>query len=135
MMNKYKLEITHEEGQPTIHFSNNTKQFVEVVFTIDGKDVKYGKELVDRPRGYGYPPLYRKNIKRMARGIRITEQSAIKAYIYEGEGKYQEVTQKVDFDIPPFIRRRLGESFIPQGKKLLFRRLGRTPQAVLEYSR
>ncbi len=130
-MKDYEISIKNEKGVPTINFANNTDRFVEVVFTVDGNEVKTGKKYSGGERGYCYPDHYERNIKEAARAIRISDSSNIKAYVYEGSGEYKET----DFDMPPFIRRKLGEKVVSENKKALFKRLSNSPSAILNYSR
>jgi flagellar hook assembly protein FlgD len=54
-MNNFKFEIKEAEGKKVINFANNSADFVEVVFTIDGREVKDGKIPNENTRGYAYP--------------------------------------------------------------------------------
>jgi len=130
-MKDYEISVKNEKGVPTVNFANNTDEFIEIVFTVDGNEIKTGRKYSGGERGYCYPDHYERNIKEMARGIRIENNSEIKAYIYEGRGRYKET----DFDIPPFIIRRLGEKALPENKKALFKRLSDSPVKILSLIR
>lgn len=128
MTKQYEISVKDEKGMPTLNFSNNTNEFVEVVFTVNGQDIKTGLPFTGTERGFCYPDHYRQHIKKVAPSIRIKEGDQVRAYIYRGEGKYQ----KIDYDIPPFIRRKIGEGY-PAAKKVIFKRFSNTPAQSLDY--
>lgn len=120
----YNLSIINLEGQKVINFANNSKDFVEVVFTIDGKEVKEGKELTKNTKGYAYPPKLEKPVKKTKLGLPLQFNShggEVVAYIFAGEGKYKEE----DIDKPTFLRHKLVD-------KIKFKRTGDQPVGVLK---
>jgi hypothetical protein len=129
-MKDYELNLKEWNGSPSINFANNTDEFVEVVFTIGDIEVKTGKKYSGEERGYCYPDHYERNIKEMARNVHIDRDSQIKAYIYKGTGKMKES----DFDMPIFIRRKLGQETAPENKKAAFRRSSDSPSAIISLS-
>ncbi len=54
----FNLSIATLDNRKVINFANNSKDFVEVIFTIDGKEVKEGKDLVQETKGYIYIPNF-----------------------------------------------------------------------------
>lgn len=128
-MNDYEIGIKHEDKVPTINFANNTAEFIEVVITVDGRDIRTGEKYDGSQRGYCYPDMYERNIKKMAVNINLKSYQQIKAYIFKGKGKHKEI----DFDLPPFIRRKIGEQYLPSNRKALFKRFSDTPSFVLNY--
>lgn len=129
MSNQYIISIKDESGVPTINFANNSDQFVEVAFTVNGKDIKTGQAFTESGRGFCYPSHYERNIKQMAGSIRLKAGDRIKAYVYQGVGKYQEI----DFDIPPFIRRKIGQDYESAKKKAIFKRSSNVPARILSF--
>jgi len=107
---KFKLAITENNGLRVINFANNSEDFVEVIFTIDGKDVKFGFDYRPDIKGYAYPPKLEKEVKKMKDGsplnFRSLRSGEVKAYIFRGVGKYYEK----DLDKPTFLRHRLVNS-------------------------
>jgi len=124
MLIQYKLDITQKDQNKKIDFANNTNEFVEVVFVIDNKEVKNGQVYSHETRGYCFPPGYNKDIKTMKNGepLPFGKKGTVKAYIFEGEGKYKER----DYSVPAFISRKM------DGRKAIFKRLANTPTQVLE---
>lgn len=127
MTKQYEISIKHDGGDPTINFANNSNEFVEVTFTVNGKDIKTGQSFTESERGFCYPGHYERNIKQMVSYIRLKEGDQVRAYIYRGVGKYQEI----DFDIPPFIRRKIGQDHSTAKKKAIFKRSTNVPAQVL----
>jgi hypothetical protein len=128
-MKDYELDVKDYGNTPTVNFANNTNRFVEVIFVVDGKNIKTGKALIGDERGYCYPDHYEMNIKKMARGIKIAKGSKIEAHIFEGDGNIK----KEDYDVPVFIRRRLGEKITTENKKATFHRSNNS-SIVLNYA-
>ena len=124
MPTQYQLDITQKDQNKKIDFANNTNEFVEVVFTIDNKEVRDGKLYSHEIKGYCFPPGYNKDIKAMKNGepLPFGKKGIVKAYIFEGKGAYKER----DYSVPAFISRKLGE------KKAMFKRLADVPAQVLE---
>lgn len=97
-MENYILSISKNNY---ITFKNNTSDFVEVVFTINGVCAKTGEQYDPNIRGYCFTPGLEKEIKKTA--IPFRKGDIIKAHIYIGEGEYREE----DIDIPPHLRKEL----------------------------
>lgn len=122
----FELSIKNLEGQKVIDFANNTKDFVEVVFTIDGKEVKEGKDPSSRIKGYGYPPKLQKPVKKMKDGtpLRFSPNGGeVMAYIFAGSGSYKDE----DMDKPTFLRHQMVD-------KVTFKRTSNEPVQVLKVS-
>jgi len=118
------MNIDEQDDNKVIMFTNKSREFVEVVFTIDGKEVKEGKTYHDKVRGYAYPPNMSKAVKKTKDGKYLPfhpRGGVIKAYVFPGEGSYLET----DLDTPAFQR---GE-FI---KKVKFTRTSAMPAFYLE---
>lgn len=123
MSDAFRLNIKEFEGQKVINFANNSSEFVEVIFTVDGKEVKEGKILDQSTRGYGYPPKLEKPVRKMKDGtpLRIDRCASITAYVFSGNGSYK----NEDLDKPTFLRHKLVDKFS-------FRRTAHEPIAILE---
>ena len=120
----YNLSVINFEGKKVINFANNSKDFVEVIFTIDGKEVKEGRELIQNTKGYAYPPKLEKLVKKTKAGMPLQFNSRggeVVAYIFAGEGKYKEE----DIDKPTFLRHKLVD-------KIKFKRTSDQPVGVLK---
>ncbi|MBI1833475.1 MAG: hypothetical protein HYR90_01490 [Candidatus Andersenbacteria bacterium] len=112
MISQYLLRVAEQQNDRVIDFTNNTSDFVEVVFDVDGKEVK----------GYCYPPRHHKPVRRMRTGepLPLGKHGVVTAYVYPGEADLDER----DLDIPPFLRWRLK-------KKVRFHRTSQSPAVVL----
>ena len=99
------LSIKAIAGQKVIDFANNSKEFVEVVFTIDGREVKEGKPFDASVKGYGYPPKLQKPVKKMKNGspLPFGKHGQVLAYVYAGTGSYKDE----DLIKPTFLRHQL----------------------------
>ena len=143
MPNQFKVSVLEQDGRKQIDFVNNTDNFVEVVFTIDGKEVKYGNAFAENIRGYCYPPFHHKPIRKMANEdvLPFSQSGTVQAYVYGGIGK----TIEKDYDVPPFIRFKLGERKYDSARtdidkilrdgsrqKAVFKRTSNRPIAFLE---
>ena len=139
MEKDFELKIVKKDGVNLIDFTNNTQKFIEVVFVVDGKDLKTGEMFNHGVRGYCYPPNYRREIKRSV--VNIASRSKIEAYIYSGTGKYK--TQ--DYEVPTFLRYKLNDkgyttdditSLIQRrtNRKAIFSRFKSEPAKVLSLS-
>lgn len=143
MQTQFQAAIIDKNGQKQIDFANYSQGFVEVVFTIDNKEVKYGNHFSSSTKGYCYPPGHHKPIRAMANGdqLQFTSRGIIKAYIYAGVGELIEE----NYDIPPFIRFKLNERRFKDtkenignllsrstNKRARFRRTSNNPIEVLE---
>jgi len=110
MDNDFKLTIKDTDAGRVINFLNNSNEFVEVVFAIDGKEVKFGREYRPEEKGYGYPPKLEKEVKRMKNNsplpFRLLRGGEVKAYVFRGAGAYHDR----DIDKPTWIRHRLVSS-------------------------
>ena len=123
-MEKFKLSIKELDGARVINFMNNSDDFVEVIFTIDDKEVKYGHNYNPDLKGYAYPPKLEKAVKKMKDGTQLPfkwlRSGEIKAYIFTGKGTYYDR----DIDNPTFLRHRLVKS-------IKFKRTDVTPCEIL----
>jgi hypothetical protein len=141
MTKPFELSIIKENGSKQIDFANYSQSFVEVVFTIDNKEVKNGTYYSPSVKGYCYPPSHHKPIRTMANGKQLpfANSGTLRAYVYTGVGELIEE----DYDVPPFIRYKLNEqrfrnnkanmhNFMSQNKKANFKRIGISPIEVLE---
>lgn len=117
------LSIKAIEGQKVIDFANNSKDFVEVVFTIDGREVKEGRPFDAAVKGYGYPPKLQKPVKKMKDGspLPFGKHGEVLAYVYAGSGSYKDE----DLSIPTFLRHQLA-------KRIGFKRISNEPIKVLK---
>lgn len=122
-MSSFSLSVTNLDGQKVINFANQSQQFVEVVFTIDNKEVKNGYEFSPEIRGYAYPPKLEKPVRKMKNGqpLKFKKDGIINAYIFAGQGEYKEE----DLDKPAFLRNRLVSS-------IKFKRTNNQPIETLE---
>ncbi len=109
----FKLGILASETGKTIDFANHTSDFVEVVFSVGGQEVK----------GYCYPPDHHKPVKRMKNGkdLPFGEHGKVTAYVYAGQGEFK----NENLDIPAIIRKKMR-------RVVRFRRTQTQPIAVLE---
>jgi len=121
---KFKFEVLEKDGVRVINFANKTDEFVEVVFTINDKEIKCGQVFSNETRGYAYPPKLEKEVKKMKDGSPLPfpwlKTSEVKAYIFRGIGKYYDR----DLDKPTFLRHRLVRS-------IKFDRTDKVPSEVL----
>ncbi|PIR66499.1 MAG: hypothetical protein COU51_03630, partial [Parcubacteria group bacterium CG10_big_fil_rev_8_21_14_0_10_36_14] len=109
-MPRFTLSIGVLEGKKVINFANHSKEFVEVIFDIDGKDAKRGLPVSEDTKGYGYPPKLEKPVKKLKDGSPLPFNPSggdVRAYIYTGEGGYRDE----DMDYPTFMRHQLVERF------------------------
>lgn len=124
-MQDLSLAVASKDGKKVISFSNKTDQFFEVIFSIDGKHVKDGKELDLSHRGYGIPPQFNRELTKMKDGSPLLFKwfghGTVEAYVFKGNGRYIE---EEDLNVPTFIRRQLL-------KKINFKRVGNLPIEVL----
>src|SRR3989338_3771495 len=124
MPQPYALSIIGEQGRKIITFANNSPNFVEVIFTIDGREVKEGKFPDNGTRGYGYPPKLEKPVRKMKDGRPVqlpAHGGKVQAKIFQGVGSYKEE----DLDKPTFMRHELVDKFS-------FRRASDQPITTLE---
>ena len=125
MSQLFRLNIKEVEGKQVINFANDSTEFVEVIFMVDGKEVREGKVPDQSTRGYGYPPKLEKPVKKMKNGmpLEIHHNATVQAFIFPGVGSYKEE----DIEKPAFLRHKLVDRFS-------FRRISDEPIAVLETS-
>ena len=141
MRQPFQMSLLELNGQKQIDFANNSSDFVEVVFTVNGREVRLGENFSSNVRGFCYPPFHHKPIRTMSNGgeLPLEGSGTIKAIVYSGIGK----TQEDDLDVPPFIRYKLNEkrfqshnrdNILRQGlkKRAAFRRSSSNPIAILE---
>jgi len=125
-MNKFELSVKELDGVKVINFINKSRDFVEVVFAIDGKEIKDGK-IIDNSsniKGYGYTPKLEKPVKRMRDGspLRFSEKGGeVVAYIFFGDGEYK----IEDLDKPAFLRNQLVD-------KIKFKRTSNKPSQTIK---
>ncbi len=130
MPRNFQMQVLGDNEYKVIDFTNNSPNFVEVVVEIDGKPVK----------GYCYPPFHHKPIRRLRNGdaLPFSRFGLVRAYVYSGIGSYKDDT---DYEMPPFIRRKLNhqENFNTDQmlqerlrRKVTFRRTSTRPVEVLE---
>lgn len=120
----YELSVVNLDGKKVINFANRGKDFVEVVFTIDGKEVKEGKDWSPETKGYAYPPKLEKPVKKMKDGspLRFSSRGGeVAAYIFVGDGQYKDE----DVVKPAFLRHKLVD-------KIRFKRKSNQPDVVLK---
>ena len=122
-MSQFRLSVKELEGKKVINFANDSSEFVEVIFTVDGKEVKEGKVPNQMTRGYGYTPKLEKPVKKMKSGLPLVigRNAIIQAFIFPGIGSYKDA----DIDIPTFLRYKLVDKFS-------FRRTANEPIVMLE---
>lgn len=116
----FELTVQTIGDQRVIDFANHSKDFVEVVFTIDGQETKTGETYNPSIKGYAYPPKLHKLIKGMADGspLPFSEHGGeVAAYIFAGIGQYK----PEDIDKPPLLR-----------QKISFKRLNDDPATVIK---
>lgn len=123
----FSLKIEKQDNRQVIIFTNNSSEFVEVIFTIDGRETKEGKvyngRQADKVKGYAYPPKLKKAVKKDKKGRPLIFNPAggeVKAYIFAGQGSYLEE----DLEKPTFLRHKLVS-------KIKFKRSGNEPICVL----
>ena len=120
----YELSVINLEDQKVINFFNNSKNFVEVIFTIDGKEAKEGKELTRDTKGYAYPPKLEKPVRKTKAGVPLRfspNGGEVVAYIFAGQGNYKDE----DIDKPAFLRHKLVD-------KIKFKRIIDQPVEILK---
>ena len=122
-MDQFELSVVEREGETIIHFANRSNDFVEVIFTIDGKEVKEGGKVTASTKGYAYPPKLEKPVKKMKNGIPLpfgNYGGEVAAYIFSGQGEYK----REDLEKPAFLRSRLVD-------KVKFKRTSDQPVQVI----
>ncbi len=123
-MDDFKLNIIDIDNQKAINFANNSQDFVEVIFAIDGYEAREGKILTAKTKGYCYPPKLEKPVKKMESGERLSFRPSggeVVAYIFAGVGKYKDE----DLDKPTFLRHQLVS-------RVKFKRTSSEPVAILK---
>lgn len=124
MTDAFRLNIKELEGKKVINFVNNSSEFVEVIFTVNGKEVKEGKDLSAEIKGYAYPPKLEKPVKKTKAGTPLQfspRGGEVVAYIFAGQGSYT----AEDIDKPAFLRHKLVD-------KISFKRTSDQPIEVLK---
>lgn len=119
----FSISIIKIDDNKAINFTNNSKDFVEVIFTIDGKEVREGKDPNEKTKGYSYPPKLEKPVKKMKDGSILPfnrNGGDVVAYIFAGDGRYVDE----DIDKPAFLRHKLVD-------KIKFHRTSQTPIEIL----
>lgn len=126
-MNNYSMFLGTKDGSMAIEFANNTDGFVEVVFTINGKDIRESKMFDESVKGYCFPSKFKKMFSRTVGDrplpFKLPGKGVVKAYVYRGEGQY--IRKEADLEIPTFVRRSLSN-------KAQFVRSDKAPVEVLE---
>jgi hypothetical protein len=123
-MSFFSLSLGQIDGKRIINFANNSQKFVEVIFTIDDKEVKEGKALGPIIKGYAYPPKLEKPVRITKNGQVLPfnpRGGMVKAYVFSGDGQYK----PEDIDKPAFLRHKLVD-------KVKFKRTSDQPIEVLQ---
>src|SRR3989344_4653720 len=93
--------VSDETGTKVIDFANKSDELVEVVFSVDGKEVKTKQAFSPTLRGYCYPAGHHKPIRKSADGTALAfrEAGMVRAVVYAGEevGRAPE-----EMDVPTF---------------------------------
>ena len=100
--NQFKLEIRTKKNKKIINFENNSKEFVEVVFTIDDKDTRFGRKFNNKIGGFPYPPTFKSPIAKMSNGADLffEKSGIVKAYIYPTYAEYPDTTSNENEELP-----------------------------------
>lgn len=124
MNQNFSLEVAISNNQPQILFANNSKDFVEVIFSSEGKELKTGQPTSAHTRGYCYPPGHSKAITKLKNGsiLPLDQTGKVKAEIFAG----QALRKADELDVPTFIWRKM------QKKTVTFQRDSDVPMTVLE---
>ena len=102
----YVLATKILDGKRIISFANNSDRFIEVIFTLDGRDVKSGIAFTTSARGYGYPPKLDRAVKTSRDDVPLPfsrHGGEVAAYIFSGTGRYRDE----DIHLPTFMRNRI----------------------------
>jgi len=121
---EFEISIKNLDGKKVINFANNTKNFVEVVFAIDGREVKNGEKISEDTKGYAYPPKLEKTVKKMKDGSSLQfspHGGEVIAYIFEGDGKYKDE----DIEKPAFLKHKLVD-------RIIFKRTNDEPIKIIK---
>lgn len=123
MSDQYTLSTKKYEEGAYIHFHNHTNSFVEVVFVINGREMRENTIPSKKTRGYGFAPKLDKFVRKRKDGslVPLRNGDVVQAFVYAGTGSYKES----DIDKPAFLRHRLIDKFS-------FSRLSDEPVEVLE---
>ncbi len=119
----YVLTTKMLDGKRVIRFANNSDRFIEVIFTIDGRDIKNGTAFTANAQGYGYPPKLERAVKTSHNNAPLPFSRSggeVTAYVFSGTGRYR----GEDIHLPAFMRNRLV-------KKMTFQRDNNEPSIVL----
>ncbi len=102
---KYIAFLQKSDTAYTIEFTNNTDAYVEVIFVVDGRELRRAGFLTTNVRGYGIPPKTTKKLTKLVDGAPLPFKtlSDVRIYMYAGEGRMK----PEDLDIPAFIRKEL----------------------------
>jgi hypothetical protein len=110
MEQKYKIKA----HKGSIDFENASDGYVEVVFAVNGHEIRGGMTVTENTKGFCFPPGYRKAIK-----ADLKPGDTVQAHIYEGDGK-----EKLDLDRPAFMRQK-------EGRRAVFHRASSDPVEIL----
>lgn len=123
MPTPYILTIKQYEDGQFIHFHNMTNEFVEVMFTVNGRDVRKNQIPSSAIRGYGFAPKLDKSVRKRKDGtlVPLRKGDEIQAFVFSGVGSYKEE----DMEKPTFLRHKLVDRF-------RFKRSSDEPVEVLE---
>lgn len=128
-MTNFSLSVGIKDSSPAINFANNTEEFIEVVFELDGKDINEAKRVDKFVRGFGFPPkfekMFTKTRERHPLPFKFSGHGTLKAYIYQGIGHL--IKEEQDIEIPTFMRTKLS-------KKIHFERTSDKPIKVMQCS-
>ncbi len=122
-MSTFSLDISKD--QKKIVFRNGSLKFVEVIFDVDGIDVREGVPFSLSKRGYAIPPETEKNISKLKNGNPLPFKNGgdVTAYVFDGSVRYRDE----DIDIPAFLRSRVV-------RKIHFTRSGNKPIEIVRQS-
>jgi len=119
---QFKLEVTGDGIERQIRLTNESENFIEAIFLIDGRDAKSGKPFSTTMRGYAmYPREMRSLTQTPAKTpLQFSDHGQVEVIIYEGAG--QPVDSMVE--VAPLVRRKIGA-------KVKIRRFSDVPSAHL----
>lgn len=122
----YALSIAEINGHKGIYCANHSNEFVEIVLSINGREVRTGNPIDSKTRGYAFPPRFEKVITKSKdnQSLELTKKgNKIEARIFTGYGEYV----YPDLNTPTFLRNQVS-------KKVKFKRHSNQPIQVLQAS-
>lgn len=119
---QFQLEVIGEGHDRHIRFTNESDNYIEVQFLIDGLEVKSGKPVSEHTKGYAmYPREHRLLTKTPDHNpLPFAAHGTVEAVVYEGSGTPVDTA----IEMAPFVRRKIGA-------KIKFRRYSDRPSARL----